>query len=104
MRTEKLTAAVQSHPSRSQDEPAAAALEFSSRSPASYWSADPNGVSALRKGSVRLRGFAVGEEAWVVHVLVGVAVFCEAHVLATAPPNDRRNGRVRLKTKTQQLL
>lgn len=63
---------------------------FTGYSPASHWPADSHGVSALRKGSVGLRGFTVGEKAWVVHVLVGVAVFCEAHVLARGRRERKR--------------
>lgn len=50
--------------------------------PASNGPADAHREGALRKISVQLRGFPVGEKTRVVHVLVGVAVFCEAHVLA----------------------
>ena len=72
--------------------PRGTASSSSGFSPASYWSADPHGVSALREGSVGLRGLTVGEKAWVVHVLVGVAMFCEAHVLRRA--GFRRAGKL----------
>ncbi len=38
---------------------------------------------------MQLRGLSVGEKPGVVHVLVGVAVFCEAHVVLAAGARTR---------------